>query len=120
MPEASAADEFLLQTPKKVIVNRESPALTPNTRQRKSRVADKHTNFVDALNLIDQNDVVDLVIQSMKNLGLYEKLEAVIKDANPRKETRGRKMTSFTTRKLIGTFIMKMPLRQLSPHAPLS
>lgn len=83
MPKASAADESLLQTPKKGIVNTESAALTPNTRQRKSRIADKHTNFAEALNLIDQNNVVDLVIFSMKNLGLYEKLEAVIKDANP-------------------------------------
>ena len=78
--------------------------MTPNTRQRKSRIADKHTNFAEALNLIDQNNVVDLVIFSMKNLGLHEKLEAVIKDANPRQETGGRKMASFTTRKLIWEF----------------
>ena len=54
------------------------------------------------MNLIDQNDVVDLVTLFMINLGLYEKLEAVIKDANPRQETRGQK--SFTTCKLIWKF----------------
>ena len=85
MPVASV-DESLLQTPKKSIVNRVSVALTPNTRQRKSRLAEKHSAFVESLNLIDQ-DVVDLVVLSMKNLGLYNQLEEVIIGTNPIEET---------------------------------
>ena len=56
----------------------------------------------------------------MKNLGLYEKLEAVIKDANPRKETRGRKMTSFTTRKLIWDFYHENATPSTITSRPLS
>lgn len=79
--------------------------MTPNTRQRKSRLAENHSNFIEGLNLTNHEDVVDVILLSMKKLGLYEKLHFAVRTENSDTiEKRGRKMTSFETRKKVWDF----------------
>ena len=68
-----------LTTPQKPSDN-SSLVLTPNTRQRKSRLADKHNEFIKGLNLANQEDAVDVVILSLRNLGLYDSIKAALTD----------------------------------------
>lgn len=77
--------------------------MTPKTRQRKSRLANEHTQFVDQLKLLDKKDVVDFVILSMKNMGLYEDLKSTMQ-IGEKLEIRGRKMTPYPLRKLVWDF----------------
>ena len=72
--------------------------MTPNTRQRKSHLA-QDSEFIQNWNLINQ-DVVDVVILSLKNLGFRDQVEKAL----DRIETKDRKMTNFETRKLIWDF----------------
>ena len=101
--EAVLADS-LMQTPTKPsieTVNVTPAVMTPNTRQRKSRLSQKHTQFIEDLSLADDSDVVNVVILSLKNLGLYDKLQEVMGIEYSSNENRGRKMTAFATRKLV-------------------
>ena len=89
-------------TPRKLVASGGSSQLTPNTRQRKCRLALEHTNFIEALNLVNREDVVDLVVHSLKNLKLYEQLQKTM--GIMKVEQRGRKKTPFSTRKLVWDF----------------
>ena len=82
----------------------QSIVMTPNTRQRKSRLAEDHSNFVEAMNLLDLRDVVDVVLLSMKNLGLHDQMLLATSKSNRLNERRGHKMTSYETRKLVWDF----------------
>ena len=77
--------------------------MTPNTRQCKSRLAGEHTDFVEALNIVNKDDVIDLVVLSLKNLGLYSKLQEVM-GIDKATNNAGRKFTPFAIRKLIWDF----------------
>ena len=77
--------------------------MTPKTRQRKSRLSTEHTQFAEQLNLLDKKDVVDVVILSLKNMGLYDDLKLTMR-ISENMETRGRKITPYPTRKLIWVF----------------
>lgn len=77
--------------------------MTPNTRKRKSRLAEELTEFLQEWNLDGKEDTLDVVLLTLKQLGLSEKLDAKINDTATT-ETRGRKMTPFSTRKVIWNF----------------
>ena len=50
--------------------------MTPNTRQHKSRSAMKHSNFLKELKFGNEKiNLVDVVLLSLENLGLYEDLK---------------------------------------------
>ena len=76
-------------------------AMTPNTRQRKSRLAEEHTDFVNSWNLNDKNDIVNVLVLSAKNLNVYNKLMVVIANEQYSTSKVGRPMTAYSTRKLI-------------------
>jgi len=76
--------------------------MTPNTRKRKSRLAEELTDFVEEWNLGDKENILDVVLLSLKQLGLSEELEGKLNTKTM--ETRGRKMTPFATRKVMWNF----------------
>ena len=78
--------------------------MTPKTRQRKSRLAEDHSNFVQNWNLLNEKDIVDVVLLSLQNLGLGDELDKALDRINTNDKSIGRKMTKFETRKLIWDF----------------
>lgn len=88
-----------METPEKKIEKIET-TLTPNTRKRKSRLADELTDLVEGWELGDDADV-EVLLLSLKKLELIGDVRSnLVKE----KSVSGRKMTSFETRKLIWDF----------------
>ena len=75
--------------------------MTPNTRKRKSRLAEELMNLIADWELGDQSDTAEVMLLSMKNPDIVDKLQKVI---NKKKTVFGRKITSFETCKLIWDF----------------
>ena len=72
--------------------------MTPNTRKRKSRIANDLAEFIEQLNLSDE-DQVDVITLSLKKLNLLDVLQF------QRKPTKaGRKVTPMTVRKSVWEF----------------
>ena len=72
--------------------------MTPNTRKRKSRLAQKLTNLIADWELGDESDKSEVMLLFMKNLGIVDKFQKVI---DKEKTVFGKKMISFQTRKII-------------------
>lgn len=52
--------------------------MTPNTRKRKSRLAQKLTNLIADWELGDESDMSEVMLLFMKNLGIVDKFQKVI------------------------------------------
>ena len=89
----------ILETPEKE--QRGSKPMTPNTKKRKSRLAEDLTHFIENWQIRKKRDILDVVLLSLKKLELSEKLE---KKFQKNTYVTGRKMTSFATRKIIWDF----------------
>ena len=89
----------ILETPEKE--QRGSKPMTPNTKKRKSRLAEDLTHFIENWQIRKKRDIIDVVLLSLKKLELSEKLE---KKFQKNKYVTGRKMTSFETKKIIWDF----------------
>ena len=80
--------------------------LTLKTRQRKTRLAEDHSSFVQNWDLVNKTDIVDIVLLSLKNLDLREELNtALLRKDNIGKNLGGRRMTPYATRKLVWDFL---------------
>ena len=80
----------VLETPEKE--QREFKRMTPNTRKRKSRLAEDLTHFIESWQIRKKRDILEVVLLSLKKLELSEKLE---KKSQKSKYVTGRKMASF-------------------------
>ena len=89
----------MLETPEKE--QREFKRMTPNTRKRKSRLAEDLTHFIESWQIRKKRDILGVVLLSLKKLELSEKLE---KKFQKNKYVTGRKMASFQARKIIWDF----------------
>jgi len=77
--------------------------MTPNTRKRKSRLAEELSEYVESWELGENKDILNVMLLSLKKLGLSD----ILKDNfanNTSAESRGRKLTPFAIRKVIWDF----------------
>ena len=73
--------------------------LSPNTRRRKSWMADEIVAMIKDFE-ISKNDEMDVVILAVKKLGLYDQIKFASKPS-----TAGRKLTSFFIRQAVWKFL---------------
>ena len=87
-----------IQTPVKL---RQKPteSLTPNTRKRKSRLADDLASQIEKLNTLNAENHIDVIKLSLQKLSILDKIQYVCK---PNKA--GRKLTSLPTRRAVWKF----------------
>ena len=69
--------------------------MAPNTRKRKNRLEDGLATYIKDLNL-NENDEIEVIILSLKNIGLLDKLRFLKKTTK-----NGRKLTLLVTRQAI-------------------
>ena len=103
----------MLGTPEKE--QRESKPMTPNTRKRKSRLAEDLTHFIESWQVRKKRDILDVVLLSLKKLELSEKLE---KKFQKNEYVTGRKMASFETRKIIWDFCHDQAALSTNTYCP--
>lgn len=61
----------MLGTPEKE--QRESKPMTPNTRKRKSRLAEDLTHFIESWQVRKKRDILDVVLLSLKKIRVVRK-----------------------------------------------
>ena len=69
--------------------------MAPNTRKRKNRLEDGLATYIKDLNL-NENDEIEVIILSLKNIGLLDKLRFLKKTTK-----NGRKLTLLVTMQAI-------------------
>ena len=90
------ADHFQQYTPQKSETKAPNIAMTPNTRKRKSQIAQDITDFICKLELTTTEEIVEVSTLSVKQLGLFDLFQFL------RKSTKaGRKMITYATRQAL-------------------
>ena len=77
--------------------------MTPNTRQRKSRLVKEQTDLIQSWNLMYKEDIVQVLIKTAKTLNMYRNLENAVNGLSNDnlRNSGGRPLTPFRIRKHI-------------------